>query len=221
MTEAEEKPLDHEYDGIRELDNDLPRWWRWLFYVTIIWAVIYLLYYHVLGIGYSSADKYVREMDPAYVRAADRAPKYFGILPEYRSPLAATPAETRSDELSTAVRRAVPMNRESDTTAYVLTLDDATLAAGREIYLRHCATCHGAGGEGGVGPNLTDDYWLHGGSAADIVKTIRYGFPTKGMVAWLGTLNPDDILKAASYVKSMHGSNQPHAKAPEGELYTE
>jgi cytochrome c oxidase cbb3-type subunit 3 len=113
------------------------------------------------------------------------------------------------------------MSRESDTTTYVLTTDDATLTAGREIYLRHCATCHGTAGQGGVGPNLTDDYWLHGGSPSDIVKTIRYGFPAKGMVAWLGTLKPDEILQAASFVTNLHGTNPANAKPPEGELYTE
>ncbi len=221
MNDNDEKLLDHEYDGIRELDNDLPRWWVWMFYITIIWAVGYYLYYHTLGIGYTSHEMYQSEIDPGWVRESGEAPKYFGILPEYRSPLAATEAEKAALLRASGVRRLVPMNRESDTTTYVLSMDDATISAGKSIYQVRCASCHGPAGQGGVGPNLTDNYWLHGAEPSDLVKTVRYGVPTKGMISWLGTLKQEEILQVVSYVTTLHGTNPPNPKAPEGELYSQ
>ncbi len=64
MSQDPKEPLllDHDYDGIRELDNNLPRWWVWLFYLSIVFAVIYMLYYHVLRIGNLQAAEYEKEM---------------------------------------------------------------------------------------------------------------------------------------------------------------
>jgi cytochrome c oxidase cbb3-type subunit 3 len=216
MADHSDKMLDHDYDGIRELDNELPRWWVWLFYVTIIFAIFYMIYYDVLGIGYSSADAYLSEMDPNFVREQDEQPAYLGLLPYYRSPYAATDAEK---ELSKKVRPVlVRMTRDTDTITYIALMDDASVAEGRNIYMRNCASCHGNAGEGGVGPNLTDDYWLHGAEFNNIVKTVKYGFPTKGMISWLGQLTMDQIIQVSSYVTTLHGTSPPNPKAPEGEL---
>ena len=86
--------------------------------------------------------------------------------------------------------------------------------------MTNCMACHGANGEGGVGPNLTDQYWLHGGAFENIVGTITNGVPSKGMIAWKAILNPEQIRQVASYVKTLQGTNPPNAKAPQGELYT-
>ena len=86
MPESHDKLLDHEYDGIRELDNDLPRWWVWLFYITIGWGILYFLYFHAFGIGYSSADQYRLEVDPNYERVATSGDRALGFIPEYRTP---------------------------------------------------------------------------------------------------------------------------------------
>ena len=93
------------------------------------------------------------------------------------------------------------------------------LAEGKEIYTANCLVCHGAQGEGGVGPNFTDKYWLHGGSINDLFKTIKYGVPEKGMISWKSQLRPGAIQKVASYILSMQGSNPPNQKAPQGDLY--
>lgn len=90
------------------------------------------------------------------------------------------------------------------------------LEAGKAVFQSVCFACHGKNGEGGVGPNLTDNYWLHGGTINDIFKTIKYGWPEKGMKSWKDDYSPQQIAQIASYVKSLHGTNPPNAKAPQG-----
>ena len=82
-----------------------------------------------------------------------------------------------------------------------------------------CAACHAADGGGGVGPNLTDDYWLHGGSAKDIFKTITYGQPDKGMKSWKDDYSPLQIQQITSYVMSLHGTKPSTPKEPQGDIY--
>lgn len=95
----------------------------------------------------------------------------------------------------------------------------ADLAAGKAVFESTCFACHGKNGEGGVGPNLTDDYWLHGGSINDVFKTIKYGWPDKGMKSWKDDYSPSQIAQIASYVKSLGGTNPANAKPPQGNLY--
>ena len=219
MAEYDAPLLDHDADGIRELDNDLPRWWVWLFYLSIIWAVLYMLFYHVFGIGYSSAEEYKKEMNPAYARVPSREAKLLGILPEYHSPFYDPAADLRYvNKEAGAMPAYVEETRESDTTTYVQATDDATLALGKSIFVGKCATCHGNFGEGGIGPNLTDDYWLHGSTFNDIYRTIKFGVPAKGMISWRMEMNPDQMQAVASYVMTLHGTNPPNPKAPQGEL---
>jgi cytochrome c oxidase cbb3-type subunit 3 len=89
------------------------------------------------------------------------------------------------------------------------------------IFAGVCAACHGKGGEGMVGPNLTDENWIHGGGIKNIFKVIKYGVPEKGMISWQSQLKPDDMRKVASYILSLKGTNPPNAKAPQGEIWTE
>ena len=93
------------------------------------------------------------------------------------------------------------------------------IAAGKETYSLNCAPCHGAQGQGVVGPNLTDKYWLHGGSSEDIMKSINNGFPDKGMVAWKTILGRTKIKQLTAFVLSIGDTNPPNPKAPQGELY--
>lgn len=103
----------------------------------------------------------------------------------------------------------------------VTTLVEANeLALGETIYKTNCASCHGALGEGGVGPNMTDNYWLHGGSIQDVFKTIKYGVPEKGMISWKEQIRPGDMQRVASYLLTLVGTNPPNAKEPQGELFT-
>lgn len=95
------------------------------------------------------------------------------------------------------------------------------LKAGKDIFTTNCIPCHGANGEGTVGPNLTDDYWIHGGGIKNVFSTISNGVPAKGMITWKAQLNPKQIQTVASYVLSLHGTNPPNGKAPEGQIYKE
>ncbi|OLY94759.1 hypothetical protein BUE76_09310 [Cnuella takakiae] len=179
--------LDHNYDGIQELDNSLPPWWKAGFYITVVFAVVYLLRFHVLGMGPDPEQEYQTEMKMAAVQ-----------IEEYL----ATSGE-KIDEKS------------------VTMADAAGIAEGAKIFAQSCLACHGAKGEGGVGPNLTDKFWLHGGAVNDVFKTIKYGVPEKGMQAWEKMFSPTQLKNLASYVKSLQGTNPPNGKAPQGEEYNE
>ncbi len=95
--------------------------------------------------------------------------------------------------------------------------EQAVVAAGKGTYVQYCAACHGQAGEGGVGPNLTDDYWLHGGTLASVFKTIKYGVPEKGMLAWGTQLTPTQMSNISNFITSLKGTNPPNGKAPQGE----
>ncbi len=94
---------------------------------------------------------------------------------------------------------------------------NAALApAGKAIFTANCAACHGANGEGTIGPNLTDRFWIHGGEIKDIFKTVKYGVPEKGMVPWEQTLTPGQIAEVSSYIISLRDTKPANAKAAEG-----
>lgn len=177
--------LDHNYDGIRELDNNLPPWWKYLFYTSIVFAIVYMGYYH-LSNGPSSAQEYEQE-----VRQAQLA-------------LAATSGQAT-------------VNVDN----VKLLSDAASLAKGKEIFDKNCASCHGMKGEGLVGPNLTDDYWIHGGSIKEIFVVLIEGVLVKGMPSWRAQFSSQDLEAVGSYVKSLHGTNPPNAKEAQGDLYKE
>ncbi|KIC95388.1 hypothetical protein OI18_06915 [Flavihumibacter solisilvae] len=179
--------LHHEYDGIRELDNRLPPWWLYGFYLCIVFAAIYLWRYHVSHSAPSSKEEY----EIAVTKAAADKEAY----------LAKTASKV--DENS------------------VVMLDAGGIAAGQAAFLTNCAACHGRQGEGGVGPNLTDEYWLHGGKINDVFKTIKYGVPEKGMRAWNEDMSPVQLAQLSSYIKSLAGTKPPNAKEQQGELYKE
>ena len=99
--------------------------------------------------------------------------------------------------------------------------ESGDLSEGELIFKNICAACHGLTGEGTVGPNMTDEYWLHGGGIKNIFKTIKYGVPEKGMISWQSQLTPKDIQKVSSYILTLQGTNPPNAKAPQGEIWVE
>jgi cytochrome c oxidase cbb3-type subunit III len=100
-------------------------------------------------------------------------------------------------------------------------MNEGQYEEGKSIYKTACAVCHGNAGEGLVGPNMTDDYWIHGGSIKDIFKVIKYGVIDKGMKPWKDDYSPNQIAQLSSYIKSMRGTNPPNPKEPQGELYKE
>ncbi|HLW33636.1 MAG TPA: cbb3-type cytochrome c oxidase N-terminal domain-containing protein [Aequorivita sp.] len=178
--------LDHNYDGIRELDNNLPPWWVYLFYASIIFAVVYLLRYHVFD-GINQTQEY--EIEVAQAKIA---------VEEYKK---------NNKDL-------VDVN-----TVEMLT-DASDLAAGKEIYTVNCVACHKDDGGGGIGPNLTDDYWILGGGIKEVFHTISEGGrPGKGMIAWKTDLKPLEIAQVSSYVLTLQGITPVDPKEPEGELW--
>jgi cytochrome c oxidase cbb3-type subunit 3 len=99
--------------------------------------------------------------------------------------------------------------------------DDISILAGKQIYDANCVACHTADGGGLVGPNLTDEYWIHGGGIKNIFKIVKYGVPSKGMISWQTQLNPLQMQQVASYVMTFKGTTPLAPKAPEGEVWVE
>ena len=174
--------LDHEADGIRELDNKLPRWWVWLFYLTIIFAAVYMVYYHVLGAGDLMLAEYTKEM-----------------------------------KVGDALKGAAMTKFEADIATLQPSKDPDILADGKKTFLTLCAPCHRPDGGGLVGPNLTDDYWIHGSNFSDNVTTIWNGVPAKGMITWKNMLKPKEIYEVASYIYTLRGTHPPNPKPPENQ----
>ena len=188
IEQEEEVILDHDYDGIRELDNVLPPWWVYLFYITIIFAAVYLVRFHIAG-DYTQAEEYDQE-----VAAAKMA------VEEYK--------KTAKDLIDV-------------NTVEALT-DASDLNAGKEIFNTYCIACHMADGGGGIGPNLTDDYWILGGGIKNVFNTISEGGRDgKGMVAWKTSLKPAEIAQVASYVLQFQGTTAANPKDPEGDIWVD
>jgi cytochrome c oxidase cbb3-type subunit 3 len=179
--------LDHDYDGIRELDNALPPWWKYGFYITIVIGFIYLYNYHVSGTGKNPEQEYAVEM-----------------------------AEGKKQEEAYMAKTKDLVDETN------ITLSDAFgIAAGKELYTQSCVACHAADGGGGIGPNLTDVNWIHGGSLNDIYKTIKNGYPEKGMQSWQSMYSPVQMKNLTSFVKSLQGTAPASPKDPQGEPWSE
>jgi len=184
MSTNKEAPMsNHDYDGITELDNNLPQWWVWLFILCCVWAAGYMMYYHMMG-GPNQHEKYAREM----IAAAPPEP----VAPPRGAESAAAPA---TDEPST---------------------DAAVLALGKELFMKNCMVCHTADGGGLIGPNMTDDYFIHGPLFSDSVRIINEGVLAKGMISWKTILKQEEIHAVASYVYTLRGTTPAVAKPPEG-----
>ncbi|WP_237390470.1 cbb3-type cytochrome c oxidase N-terminal domain-containing protein [Fulvivirga sediminis] len=187
VEEEEAIILDHNYDGIRELDNHLPPWWKGIFYVSIVFAVVYLAVYHVFGTMPLPSEEYAIEMNEAQEAAL--------------------------------LRQANMPKSNIDETNVELVDDPALLSKGRQVFINNCAACHREDGGGGIGPNLTDEYWLHGGGIKNVFATIKHGVPEKGMISWEPLLSPTQMQNVASFVISLAGTNPDNAKDPQGEVY--
>jgi cytochrome c oxidase cbb3-type subunit III len=181
VTQEAELDLGHEYDGIRELNNRLPPWWIYGFYVTILFAAIYLWRFHVSHTGPTSKQEY----DMAVAKAELKIKEYL---------------KTKGEAVD-------------ENTVQLLTSPE-DIAEGKTIYLKSCAACHKESGAGDVGPNLTDDYWMHGNDIKSIFKTVRYGI--NAMPQWQNMYSNKQIAQVSSYIRTLHGTNPPNAKPPQG-----
>lgn len=177
--------LGHEYDGIQEYDNPMPRWWVWIFWGSFYFSLGYFIHYHMTGNGESVAVAY--ETDLALAREKEA--------------MAAMGGEVTEESLTK------------------LMSNEAMLADAAKLFVLRCAQCHGANGEGLIGPNLTDNYWLHGdASLMSIHEVISEGVQTKGMPPWKKQLRPIELGKVTAYVGSLRGTNVTGPKGNEGRL---
>lgn len=187
--ENRDELLDHDADGIREFDNALPRWWLYGFYFTIAWAAVYTVNYHLLP-------------TPLWGKPT--------LVAEYEAEIAAAP------------KPAAPGAGADGAAMLVALTDEGSLSKGRAIFEGEtsvCSSCHRADLGGLIGPDLTDDRWLHGCSVGEIVSSIRTGFPTRGMVPY-GTgnvLSDEQLLQVASYIVSKRGTAPPNPKPIDAE----
>lgn len=224
MEKERDQLLDHDFDGIKEFDNPMPPWWLNLFYITVFWAVVYLIYYHVTEIGDRSVDEYKKEYDPQWTKSKDPGYQPAEFLPSYQKPyhfLAAQDLTPRMRVLAAGGGKITSKAAVKVLKTYDLISDAPGLAGGKDIFIKNCVACHGQFGQGGIGPNLTDDYWLHGAGINNIGTTIFYGVTAKGMLAWGPILKEKEIQQVASYVVSLKGTNPPNPKAPQGDLVKE
>ncbi len=175
--------MEHEFDGIAELDNPTPAWFMWLFYGTIVFAFSYMMYFHVLDYGKMQEEEYEIEM-----------------------------AQAKTDKEAYLAKA----GNNIDENSVKEDLSAGITSAGKAIYNTNCVACHGDKGQGLVGPNLTDNFWLHGGSVNSVFKTIKYGVPEKGMIPWEKTLSQKQISDVSNYILSLKGSNPANPKAPQG-----
>ncbi len=178
--------LDHEYDGIRELDNNLPPWWLYGFYLSIVFAVIYLVRFHITQTAPLQQEEYEQAMAAADIQKAEYLKDAANLV---------------------------------DETNVVLLTEEPYIKDGGAIFKANCAVCHAADGGGGVGPNLTDKFWIHGGDITSVFSIVKYGVPAKGMIPWKDQLNPSQMQKVASYVLSLQGTTPANPKEIQGELF--
>lgn len=181
--EADED-MGHDFDGIHELNNPTPPWWKWGFVFTVCFGIVYFWRTEISH----SAPGQLEELAAAEEKAAVAKEEY--------------------------LKKAANNIDESNV---VLLTDPDDLAAGQKMFISNCAPCHGPQGQGVVGPNLTDDYWLHGGKLNEVFKTIKYGVADKGMKAWQEDFSPKQLAQLASFIKSIHGSHPPNAKEAQGQ----
>ncbi len=178
---------DHDYDGIQELDNGMPPFLKYMFVATILFAVYYVVDYHVIKASPLQLAEYERQLEKG-----------------------------EADKLEYLKKAGASVDENS-----VTLLEDASmLDVGARIYTTNCIACHGDKGQGGVGPNLTDNYWIHGGDVKSVFKSIKYGIPEKGMRAWQSEIKPGDMQAVSSYIlKNLTGTNVAGGKEPQGDLY--
>ncbi|MBA4219444.1 MAG: cytochrome-c oxidase, cbb3-type subunit III [Methylobacterium sp.] len=195
----------HEWDGIRELNTPLPRWWLGIFYATIVWSIGYWIVY------------------PAWPLLTDATKGVIGYAS--RADISADLAKLKAQRAAQAagMTEASPAQIKADPTLFQI-----AMAQGKAAFGDNCAACHGVGGAGAKGyPNLNDDDWLWGGSLPAIQQTIRHGIRVAGdndtrvsqMPAFGrdGVLKREEIAAVASHVRELAGlSTEPKADLPLG-----
>ncbi len=178
--------LHHSYDGIVELDNPPPPWFMFLFYGTILFAVVYVGRYMFTNSGMRQTQEYTQEMQNAEVAHKVYLSKAANLI----------------DESNVVALSDVP-----------------SIDGGKALFIEKCAVCHKPDGGGSVGPNLTDEFWLHGGGIKNIFKTVKYGVTEKGMQSWQKDLTPLQMQQVSSFILTLQGTNPSEPKPPQGDKY--
>ena len=177
--------LGHDYDGIRELDNPMPPWWLAGFFISIVFAVVYMFHYHVLGTGDLQIAEYEKTMEIA-----------------------------EKEKMEYLKKMAMNVDEHNVT----LMVANSDLKKGEVIFKNNCIVCHLEQGQGDIGPNLTDKYWLYGNNIKDIFKLVKYG-NANGMPTHEAKLNPIQLQQVSSYVLSLEEiSEKDGGKEPQGKL---
>jgi cytochrome c oxidase cbb3-type subunit 3 len=173
--------LGHSYDGIQEYDNRLPNWWLFTLYGSIVFSILYWLFYQTFGIGFTQDESYGHELQVA--------------------------AEEQ-------LRR--EMGKEvTDESLLLMTQIPAQVEIGARIFQQKCVQCHGAQGGGDIGPNLTDEFWLHGPAPLQVYGTVLNGVQAKGMQAWKDQLGPVRVRQVVAFLLTRKGANVA-GKPPQG-----
>jgi cytochrome c oxidase cbb3-type subunit 3 len=163
----------HSYDGIREYDKRLPNWWLWTFYVTIIFSIVYWLYYFTTAVG-----------------------------PDDRAALAVEMTRIEAAKLAT-------VSSLSDATLWQMSRNAKFIAAGQATFTSTCASCHNIKLTGGIGPDLLDQQWIHGGKPMEIYHTVTTGVAAKGMPTWGPVLGARKISEVVAFILSHHTEGEP------------
>ena len=177
--------IDHDYDGIKELDNPPPAWLMWIFYGTIVWSVFYVFYYHIF---YDDSN------------IPDDLKVYGAQVNEYNAEV---------DE----AKAALPVSDFDEKNVAVIT-DEAMLADGLTLYTANCNSCHGAAS---IGPDLSDDAWLHGGSATEVFDVIKNGVSGTAMTGYSKRMSNSQMQNVTSYILvKLKDTDTGNTKGPEG-----
>lgn len=204
MGVPESKDMGHEYDGIRELNNPLPKWWSYLFFGTFIFAIIYLALFPGLGnfkgfLGWSSSDQTVMSMDES--KQAISQAQANKQLNQYAKEL-----DDADADFGEAFKRLASKPDGSGLRPVTeIAEDEEALKVGQRLFLQNCSQCHGSDARGQKGfPNLTDNAWLYGGEPEAIVTTILHGRIGQ-MPAWIDALGEDGVQEVVTYTLSLSG----------------
>ena len=177
--EKNDSKVVHRYDDIEEEDNQMPNWWLFILFSTIVFMFGYWLVYHTTQ-----------------------------ALPDPR---------TEYEAEVTALKKArLALTPLSDDAILAVAGDAAQLEEGKQVFAATCAACHAQEGQGLVGPNLTDRFWIHGNKPSEIAKSVADGFADKGMPPWGQLLGQDKVRKVSAFVVSIKGK-QLTGKEPQGE----
>ncbi|WP_026843584.1 cytochrome-c oxidase, cbb3-type subunit III [Brumicola pallidula] len=190
--------MGHVFDGIEELNNQLPRWWTILFYICLIWAIAYLILYPGLGsfkgvLGWTSSNQGVLSLEESKLALQKDIDE--GNWNEYAL------------QIKYANEKFDPIFAEyAKTPVELLAQNEGAVQVGQRLFLQNCAQCHGSNAKGAASgfPNLTDNDWLYGGSGDKIKETLILG-RRGAMPGWLGSMGEDGVAEVVAYTLSLSG----------------